>query len=118
MNALPKGSIVVLTISGQRSTLAVAEASEALMRTITSLNYIREGEFLVRQIQSEDERLALIRSLMAAKALFSGGPDWSPYEVVAYLHEQGKVSGPYSEIVWKNPTAYVVRQHGLLEPTL
>lgn len=36
-------------------------------------------------------------------ALFSYGQGWAPSQVMIYLKEQGKMTFPYKEILWRSP---------------
>ena len=74
---MPSGAIVVTAIAGQRAAVTVSNSQHSL-DAMTALGFVKQGDELVRPIKDDDDRVLLVRQLMAAKALFMGGPDWEP----------------------------------------
>ena len=92
MDVMPTGAIVVTQLADTR-VVAIVRQSRQLLEEMRTLGFSPEGELLVRSVSGEQERIDLTGRLMELKALFSGGPGWSPCAVVSYDHEQGKLKG-------------------------
>ena len=101
----PSESILVNQIAGNRAVITASYTSESLL---LSLGFTKDGDTYSRSISDHLDRQALIRDLIRADALFMGGADWSPAEVVEYYRDQKAVVGPYKRIVWRSPDRYEV----------
>lgn len=100
------GEIVVLDIAGNSARVACgkpdAEAS------LSALGFLLEGDQMVRPIADLADRQKLVGALIKLGALFAGGRDWSPAELVDFYREQGAILTGYRMITWRNPTQYVI----------
>lgn len=106
MIALPETEIVVLDIAG--SWARVACSTQGDEAKLAKLGFVVEKGQMVRPIADAPDRQRLANALVGLGALFSGGRDWSPAELVDYYREQGVVRGAYRVITWKSPEQYLI----------
>jgi hypothetical protein len=96
--------IIVQELAGSRIAAECATAkSKALLMT---LGFHDNGDFCVKQIENEEERIELIKAFIKIGALFSEGRDWSPAELLLYYREKGVLSEKFKSIAWSNPDTY------------
>lgn len=103
---MPNNEIVVLDIAGGNARVACD--SPALESNLSALGFQLEGDQYVRKIADDADRQSLVRKLIDMNALFAGGRDWSPSELVEFYREQGFVSQLYRMITWTSPENYMV----------
>ncbi|TWB13083.1 hypothetical protein FBZ89_12150 [Nitrospirillum amazonense] len=104
----PVDKIVVTEIAGKR---AVAKASTGpQQQALLNLGFAQATTEFVRPIASNDDRIELVNALITIGALFSGGRDWSPEELVAYYKDNGHVKQSYQTINWRSKNEYIIRQ--------
>ena len=108
MMVMPSGKIVVSELAGNKAVVKAVDVTTDQTGVLRSLGFASENGVYVRTVTGHPDRAMLIKELRSADALFGGGPDWSPSELVEYYREQGLVSGPYQRIVWKSPEQYVI----------
>lgn len=103
---LPENEIIVLDIAGEYARIACDDQKnrEALER----IGFVLGKDQMIRPIADVSDRQELVRILINLSAIFSGGRDWSPAEIVDLYREQGVVSTGYRKIVWKNPEQYIL----------
>lgn len=104
--SIVRDEIVVLDIAGSRARVACGkpDAEAALL----ALGFVHEGTQMVREISDDAVRQKLVGTLIELKALFSGGRDWSPAELVDLYRDQGVILNGYRMITWKNPNQYLI----------
>ena len=105
---MPDKCLVVTDIAGERAVIETTEVDVASDTLLVQLGFKWNGTRYLRHISDHLDRQALVRELMRAGALFAGGPDWSPSELVEYYRDQGSVQGDYKRIVWRSPERYEV----------
>lgn len=103
MNFLPDG-IVVFDIAGNKAKVSCGTQLQEV--TLARLGFVSEGTQMVRPIADVHDRVALVGTLIEIGALFPGGRDWSPSEIVDLYKEQGQILTGYRMITWKSPTEY------------
>ena len=65
---------------------------------------------MTKEVYDEEEKVSVIKELIAMGALFSSGREWSPEEVVEYLVERGVLDiSSINVISWYSPDSYAVR---------
>ena len=103
---MPTHATVVLDIAGSRAKLySTDETCDARLK---DSGFNRSGDFLERSIANEDERRAVVKLLVEAKALFSAGRDWSPEDIAGLYRQQGFIDRPYRVISWTDPDTYEI----------
>ena len=107
---MPTGTIVVSEIAGKRALLKLNNSDGGVIATLTSMGFVWDGPNLTKPIMDKTEREELVRKLILLKALFAGGPDWSPAQLVEYYREQGLVNGSFLRIAWKSPDEYLIAE--------
>jgi hypothetical protein len=103
---MPDDEVVVLELAGD-SARAICP-NKLARHALTSLGFAGLDEQMVRPINDDADRKQLTTGLLALNAIFSGGPGWSPAELLGYYREQGIVTKPYRTIVWKGPRSFVI----------
>ena len=103
MNSLPD-EIVVFDIASNQAIVSCGTQSQEV--TLARLGFVSEGTQMVRPIADVHDRVALVRTLIEMNALFSGGRDWSPLEMINLLKEQGQILTGYRIITWQSSTEY------------
>lgn len=80
--------IVVLDIAGNHARL---HCSTLYQKTsLSRLGFECEGPHMTRSISDAHDRVGLVRTLIEMSALFIGGRDWSPSEIVELLQSRGR----------------------------
>jgi hypothetical protein len=102
----PKQSIVVLDIAGKHARVH-CDAANTELRLLGD-GFSKEGTLYVRPIRDDEDRKRLVLFLAGLGALFSGGKDWAPAELLAYYKEQGMQIGCYSVITWRSPNEFLI----------
>ena len=106
---VPENEILVLDIAGNCARLnCLKKGAEPIL---TRLGFTKNDAQMVRAILDVAEREELVRVLIEMGALFSGGPGWSPSELVARYREQGIIKTGYKSINWKTPEQYIIIDH-------
>ena len=103
---MPQNEIVVLDIAGEYARVACFEPRGLL--NLAKLGFLSEDDQMVRPILDVSDRQNLVRDLIRLEALFSGGRDWSPAELVDFYREEGVVLTGYRMITWKNLHQYTI----------
>ncbi|WP_223254652.1 hypothetical protein DUT67_05210 [Pectobacterium peruviense] len=65
---------------------------------------------MVKSVESESDKLDLIRDLVKVDALFLFGYGWCPSEVMANYKEKGLYAGKYKIISWSDSRHYKVEE--------
>lgn len=102
----PDNKIIVLDVAGKRATIICEDKMN--VDNLLSMGFRREGAYLVRAIADDADRQDTIRELVRMEALFSGGKDWSPAEVLDLYRDQGILESGYQVITWRSPDDYVI----------
>jgi hypothetical protein len=103
---IPKNEIVVLDIAGAHARVICG--NPAVETKLFALGFNFEQDQLVRAISDAEDRKNLVNSLIRLGAIFAGGRDWSPADLVDYYREQGTISTSYRTITWTSPEKYVI----------
>lgn len=108
---IPGNEVVVLDIAG---TLAKVSCADPKVKAqLSALGFVDEVSMqMARRISDDIDRRGLVLELVKLGALFSGGRDWSPAELMDHYREQGVIAGRYRVITWTSPTQYVVAERG------
>jgi len=98
--------IIVLDIAGDvaRLQLGVMAASSE----ITNIGFKQAGDYFVRTIIDDDDRIMVVQKLLSVGALFSAGPGWSPAELLDYYRDQNFIDGKFRVISWRNPEDFSI----------
>ncbi len=107
---MPNNSLIVTQIAGERAVVLKTGLGAEYDTLLVHLGFQQDGTQYVRPISDHLDRQALVRELISADALFIGGPDWSPAELVEHYRDQSRVQGSYKRIVWRSPERYEVSQ--------
>ncbi|MGC0796112.1 hypothetical protein WKG85_12495 [Pantoea agglomerans] len=78
---------------------------------LTDLGFSKKNGMHTACFESEKEQLHLIKNLIEMDALFSYGQGWAPSQVMSYLKEQGKMTFPYKEILWRSPDNFEIIEY-------
>ena len=100
--------IVVSELAGNKAVIQAVELSAGAGLSLRSLGFVEQNGVYTRAVSGHPDRVLLIKELRSLGALFAGGPDWSPAELVEYHREQKMIDGPYQRIAWKSPEQYVI----------
>lgn len=103
MNMVEK-EIVVLDIAG--NCARVSCTSSDARASLLAMGFVREGDQLVRSVSGDLDRQKIVAGLIALRALFASGRDWSPAELVDLYREQGSILTGYRMISWRGPGQY------------
>jgi hypothetical protein len=96
--------IIIHELAGAR---IVAQCADVQLKNIlVSLGFEYEEKFYIKQVDSEDTRINIIRILMTNKVLFAEGRDWSPAELMFYYRAKGIINGEIKIISWTKPGEY------------
>ena len=106
MESLSK-MIIVSELAGDRIVVKTTEPDQ--ISKIIEIGFHFEDTLFVRLISSVEDRVDLIKKLVAMGALFSAGKDWSPEELMNYYKELKYITEPYNVISWSSPSAYAVK---------
>ncbi len=105
---MPSRSIVVSELAGNKAVIKAVDLPTEAGLSLRSLGFVEQNGFYTRSVSGHPDRVLLIKELRSLGALFVGGPDWSPAELVEYYREQKMVDGPYQRIAWKSPEEYMI----------
>lgn len=108
MNTMPENTIVVSDIAG--STLKLSVQGEDLTNKMKSLGFLHSCGFMTKFVESESDKLYLIRELVKLDALFLFGCGWYPSEVMGFYKEKGLYTGKYKIISWPEPDHYQIEE--------
>lgn len=108
MNTMPENTIVVSDIAG--STLKLSVQGEDLTNKMKSLGFLHSCGFMTKVLESESDKLYLIRELVKLDALFLFGYGWYPSEVMGFYKEKGLYTGKYKIISWSEPAHYQIEE--------
>jgi hypothetical protein len=106
MMDLPENEIVVLDIAGAYARVVCCNQGDEA--NLAKFGFVSENGQMVCPISDVADRQKLVNALIALGALFSGGRDWSPAELVDFYREQGVIATGYRMITWKSPHQYIV----------
>src|SRR5476651_853926 len=101
-----KDEIIVLDIAGTHARIACEKRSSET--ALVALGFVHDGEQMVRPILDDADRLNLVIALIQLNALFQGGRDWSPAELMELYRDQGLILKNYRVIIWKSPNLYLI----------
>ncbi len=105
----PEGRILVYDIAGNIGLLECS--NPVLVREIIALGFSEEGGVYSRRLSGMSDRRDIVRKLVALGALFSGGKDWSPAEIVTLFSDEGFINEKFRTITWKEPSEYLIVEH-------
>lgn len=105
MNALDD-EIVVLDIAGTPARVSCTKPD--VRATLLAMGFVAEGDQLVRLLSDNADRQQIVAALIAMRALFASGRDWSPAELVDLYREQGSILTGYRMISWRGPGQYSI----------
>ena len=108
MNEMPNSEIVVLDVAGARAIVKVDGSVD--VSELTALGFIFTDHIGERKISDMDDRARVVKELIALSAVFSGGRDWSPAEVVEFLRDQGRVNTKFRRIEWVGSDKYIISE--------
>ncbi len=103
---LPENELIVLDIAGTKARVACDKPVNEI--SLLGLGFVREGDQLVRHIVDDDDRKGIVLELIKMGAIFAGGRDWSPAELVDFYREQRFVTTGYRTIAWQGPEKYTI----------
>ncbi|WP_062113025.1 hypothetical protein [Collimonas pratensis] len=101
-----ENEIVVLDIAGARARVVCGKPS--VEASLIALGFAPEGDQMARPISDVADRQKIVGALIELGALFAGGRDWSPAELVDLYREQGTILTGYRMITWKSPSQYSI----------
>lgn len=108
---LPPNEIIVLDIAGSHARVGCARLGCSVLekiKALASLGFVPDGDQMVMQIGDDRSRVLLVQALIGIGALFVGGKNWSPSEIVDLFREQGKIFTGYRMITWKRQNEYKI----------
>ncbi|MDW2982549.1 MAG: hypothetical protein WBG81_12875 [Rhodanobacter sp.] len=109
MNKMPENEVVVLALAG--NSIKVICTKALAKQALVALGFTARDEQMDRSVKDDSERRQLTLQLISLDALFSGGPGWSPAELLGYYREQNIITEAYRTIVWKGPGVYIIETH-------
>lgn len=101
MNTMPENTIIVIDMTG--STVRLSVQGEDLTNKVKSLGFFHSCGFMTKAVESESDKLYLIREMVKLDALFLFGYGWYPSEVMGFYKEKGLYTGRYKIILWSKP---------------
>ncbi|MDC9598604.1 hypothetical protein [Xenorhabdus anantnagensis] len=130
MNRFPENSIIVEDISTNTLKKMVTKNGNMLVNKMKLLGFslitdeIREyykdddryyidpfANFMKLSIDTEEDKIKIIKELIKEGSLFSCGRSWSPEEVMDYYKKDKKlISEKYKTICWYSPEQYYIRE--------
>ncbi|MCU1795200.1 hypothetical protein [Pectobacterium polaris] len=108
MNVIPDNSIVVSDIA--TNTIKLRVQGNDSVKEVEVLGFLASGQFMVKTIKNESEKLELIKSLAKVDALFLFGYGWYPSEVMDFYKEKNAYIGKYKVISWSDPNNYNIEE--------
>ncbi|GKW26496.1 hypothetical protein PEC311524_40900 [Pectobacterium carotovorum subsp. carotovorum] len=108
MNVIPDNSIVVSDISTNTVKLRV-KGSESV-KTVEDLGFLVSGQFMVKTVKDEGEKLELIKYLVNFDAFFVFGYGCYPSEIMGFYKEQHVYTDKYKIISWSDPNHYRIEE--------
>ncbi|MBV6325293.1 hypothetical protein [Duganella violaceipulchra] len=105
----PRNEILVNDIAGEVGLLECA--NPALAAEIRNLGFAEAKGVYSRRMSDMNDRRDIVRKLVALGALFSGGRDWSPAEIVTLFSEEGFIKEKFRTITWKEPNEFLIVEH-------
>jgi hypothetical protein len=100
--------MIVHELAGSRAVIECVDPQ--LEELLISMGFEYKDGFYVKQIDAEEKRMDIIKTLMEKQALFAEGRDWSPAELMLYYQAQGIVGGKIRTISWTNPNEYNISE--------
>ncbi|MCL6327687.1 hypothetical protein [Pectobacterium polaris] len=86
------------------------KAGNDSVKEVEALGFLASGQFMVKTIKNESEKLELIKSLAKVDALFVFGYGWYPSEVMDFYKEKNAYIGKYKVISWSDPNHYNIEE--------
>ncbi|MGI8490945.1 hypothetical protein QWJ20_20780 [Pectobacterium sp. S5] len=108
MNVIPDNYIVVSDIA--TNTIKLRVQGNDSVKEVEALGFLASGQFMVKTIKDEGEKLELIKSLAKVDALFVFGYGWYPSEVMGFYKEKNAYIGKYKVISWSDPNHYNIEE--------
>lgn len=108
MNKMPNSEIVVLDVAGTRAIVKVDNSVN--VSRLTALGFVFADHIGERKISDMSDRAWIVKELIALSAVFSGGRDWSPAEVVDFLRDQGWLNAKFRRIEWVGSDKYIISE--------
>ncbi|MDC9590585.1 hypothetical protein PSI23_15140 [Xenorhabdus sp. XENO-10] len=126
----PENSIIIRDIVSNTLKIMVTKNGDRLVNKMKLLGFsimndeIREyykdddryyidpfTNFMKLSVDTEEEKIKIIKSLIKEEALFSYGRSWSPGEVMDYYKKDKKlISEKYKTICWYSSEKYYIRE--------
>lgn len=109
MNKMPENEVIVLALAGNSAKVICTKI--LAKKTLMALGFTARDEQMDRPVKDDSERRQLALQLISLDALFSGGPGWSPAELLSYYRERNIITETYRTIAWKGPDTYIIETH-------